>query len=137
MVVQGLPEDEVAPAMLSLPLARAAPRTETAAMMSTGFWKTRYVLDSDPEVIDRNVRTSLFVSGSERFDLLVCERNKDAPNILIPPGSAGHAHVFAEPGYHMHLRGYNVFIMPKHDGATVGEPSPVGVNKRCVLEWFD
>lgn len=90
-------------------------------MMSTGYWKSHYVLESDPEVIDRNLRTSVFVSGTERFELLTFEKSQDAPNILISPGSAGHAHVFAELGYQMHLRGYNVFIMPKHGGATIGE----------------
>jgi pimeloyl-ACP methyl ester carboxylesterase len=90
-------------------------------MMGTVYWKSHYVLDSDPEVIDRNLRTSFFVSGSERFELLTFERSKDAPNILVSPGSAGHAHVFVELGYQMHLRGYNVFIMPKQGGATVGE----------------
>lgn len=90
-------------------------------MMGTGYWKSHYVLDSDPEVIDRNLRTSVFVSGSERFELLTFERSKDAPNILVSPGSAGQAHVFVELGYQMHLRGYNVFIMPKQGGATVGE----------------
>lgn len=90
-------------------------------MMSAGYWKTHYVLDTDPEVIDRNLRTSFFVSGAARFELLAFERSKDAPNILISPGSAGHAHVFAELGYQMHLRGYNVFVMPKHGGATVGD----------------
>lgn len=90
-------------------------------MMSAGYWRSHYVLDADPEVIDRNLHTSFFVSRSERFELLTFERSKDAPNILVSPGSAGHAHVFAELGYQMHLRGYNVFIMPKHGGATVGE----------------
>jgi hypothetical protein len=90
-------------------------------MMSAGYWKSHYVLDSDPEAIDRTLRTSRFASGAERFELLTFEKSTDAPNILISPGSAGHAHVFAELGYQMHLRGYNVFIMPKHGGATVGE----------------
>ncbi|HET7273464.1 MAG TPA: hypothetical protein VFI90_20520, partial [Rubrobacter sp.] len=46
---------------------------------------------------------------------------KNDPSILISPGSAGHSYVFAELGYQMHLRGYNVFIMPKQGGYTIGE----------------
>ena len=96
-------------------------RKETAARTSADYWKSHYVLDTDPDVIDRNLRASFFVSDAVRFELLMFEGSKDAPNILVSPGSAGHAHVFAELGYQMHLRGYNVFIMPKHGGATVGE----------------
>jgi pimeloyl-ACP methyl ester carboxylesterase len=40
---------------------------------------------------------------------------------VISPGSAGHAFVFAELGYRVYERGYNVFIMPKHGGRTVDE----------------
>jgi hypothetical protein len=29
--------------------------------------------------------------------------------------------VFAELAYRMYLRGYNIFIMPKHGGRTVAE----------------
>lgn len=90
-------------------------------MVSAGYWKSHYVLDTAPDVIDRNLRTSFFVSGAVRFELLMFEWSKDAPNILVSPGSAGHPHVFAELGYQMHLRGYNVFVMPKHGGATIGE----------------
>lgn len=96
-------------------------RKESAAGAGAGYWKSHYVLDTDPDVIDRNLRTSFFFSGGVRFDLLMFEWGTDAPNILVSPGSAGHAHVFAELGYQMHLRGYNVFVMPKHGGATVSE----------------
>ena len=92
-----------------------------ATMTSAGYWKSHYVLETDADEIERNLGSSIFVSGATRFELLTVERGKDAPNILISPGSAGHSYVFAELGYQMHLRGYNVFIMPKHGGATVGE----------------
>src|SRR5262249_37597572 len=48
-------------------------------------------------------------------------RDSDGPSILISQGSGGHAYVFAEFGYHLHLAGYNVFIMPKHGGRTISE----------------
>ncbi len=44
-----------------------------------------------------------------------------APNILISQGSGGHAYVFAELAYRMHLAGYNVFVMPRHGGHTVAQ----------------
>ena len=49
------------------------------------------------------------------------EKGKDAPNIVISQGSGGHAYIFAELAYLMHLRGYNVFIMPKHGGQTINK----------------
>lgn len=45
----------------------------------------------------------------------------DAPNILISQGSGGHSYVFAELAYRLHIRGYNVFVMPKHGGRTVNQ----------------
>lgn len=62
-----------------------------------------------------------FVSDGKNFELIYFEKGKDAPNILISQGSGGHAYVFAELAYKMHLKGYNVFIMPKHGGYTIKE----------------
>ena len=90
-------------------------------MKSAGYWKNHYVLETDADEIERNLGLSTFASGARSFELLYFEKGKNAPNILISPGSAGHSYVFAELGYHMHLKGYNVFIMPKHGGHTVGE----------------
>ena len=49
------------------------------------------------------------------------ESGTASPTVVISPGSAGHAFVFAELGYRVCERGYNVFIMPKHGGRTVDE----------------
>ena len=49
------------------------------------------------------------------------ERGSASPSVVISPGSADHAFVFAELGYRMYERGYNVFIMPKHGGLTIDE----------------
>ena len=62
-----------------------------------------------------------FTSGLKNFQLIYFEKGKDAPNILISEGSAGHSYVFVALGYLMHLWGYNVFIMPKHGGYTINE----------------
>ncbi len=78
----------------------------------------------DADEIARNIKLAKFVSGGEEFELVYFEKGKDAPNILISPGSAGHSYVFAELGYEMHLKGYNVFIMPKQGGYTVDELIP-------------
>jgi pimeloyl-ACP methyl ester carboxylesterase len=90
-------------------------------MKSASYWKTHYIVETDADEIERNVRLSIFASGARSFELLYFERGKKAPNILISPGSAGHSYVFAELGYQMYLGGYNVFIMPKHGGHTIGE----------------
>jgi hypothetical protein len=45
--------------------------------------------------------------------------DKYGPSNLISPGSGGHAYVFTELGYSIHLRGHSVFILPKHSGYPV------------------
>ena len=85
------------------------------------YWKNHYVVETDINEIERRLRLASFVSGRKLFELPYFEKGKDAPNILISQGSGGHSYVFAELAYQMHLRGYNVFIMPKHGGYTVKE----------------
>jgi hypothetical protein len=85
------------------------------------YWKEHYAIESDAEEIEKNIKLTFFESGGKVFELIHFEKSKDAPNILISQGSAGHSYVFAELGYRMHLRGYNVFIMPKHGGYTISE----------------
>jgi hypothetical protein len=46
-----------------------------------------------------------FVSAGKAFELVYFEKDNDAPNILISQGSGGHAYIFAELAYLMHLRG--------------------------------
>ncbi len=90
-------------------------------MKARTYWKRHYVIDTEPEEIEKNIRSTFFKSGDKVFELIYFEKGKDAPNILISPGSGGPAYVFAELGYKAYLKGYNVFIMPKHGGSTINE----------------
>ena len=90
-------------------------------MKNPNFWKDHYVIEKDPAEIRRNIKSAVFNSGGEEFELIYFEKGNKAPNILISQGSGGHSFVFAELGYLMHLRGYNVFIMPKHGGCTIND----------------
>ncbi len=90
-------------------------------MKNRTYWKSHYVLETDADEIERNIRLASFPSGIGNHELVCFEESKEAPNILISQGSGGHAYVFAELGYLMHLSGYNVFIMPKHGGLTISE----------------
>ncbi len=91
------------------------------SMKHTNYWKEHYVIEMDAEEIDRNIRLTHFVSARKNFELIYFENGKDCPNILISQGSGGHAYIFAELAYLMHLRGYNVFVMPKHGGFTINQ----------------
>lgn len=51
--------------------------------------------------------------------MIYFESGKNVPTVLVSPGTAGHAYVFAELGYRIHARGYNVFVMPAHGGYTI------------------
>ena len=90
-------------------------------MTNSLYWKKHYVIQTDADKIEEAVKLEAFSSGGENFDLVCFKKNKNTPNILISPGSAGHSYVFAELGYQMYLRDYNVFIMPKHGGVTISE----------------
>ncbi len=92
-------------------------------MINKDYWK-KYVIESNSDEIEKSISHSTFISGLKQFDLVCFQKSKEAPNILISPGSGGHSYVFAELGYRMHLRGYNVFIMPKHGGVTIDELLP-------------
>ena len=84
------------------------------------YWKQHYVVASDANEIERQMRHTTFCSSGRQFDLIFFEAGKTVPTILISQGSGGHAYVFAELGYQLHQKGYNVCIMPKHGGVTVG-----------------
>jgi hypothetical protein len=86
-----------------------------ASTDSSAPWRP-YVRETDTDSIARALRTTTFTSGADAFELVYFEAGKGMPNILISPGSAGHAYVFVELAYAMHRRGFNVFIMPKHGG---------------------
>ena len=89
--------------------------------MKHSYWKQHYVLETDADEIERHLQRTTFPSGGKQFELIYFEAGKNAPTILISQGSGGHAYVFAELAYHIHLRGYNVCIMPKHGGVTIRE----------------
>jgi alpha-beta hydrolase superfamily lysophospholipase len=93
-------------------------------MKNPTYWKKYYVVYGNADEIERNIKLAHFTSGGKDFELVYFEKSKNAPNILISPGSAGHAYVFAELAYEMYFRGYNVFIMPKEGGHTVSELMP-------------
>lgn len=88
-------------------------------MTNPDYWKKYYVIGTDADKIEKSIKLEKFLSEGESFELVCFKKNKTTPNILISPGSAGHSYVFAELGYQMHIRGYNVFIMPKHGGVTI------------------
>lgn len=91
-------------------------------MKNPNYWKEHYVIYGNASAIEKNIKLVNFVSNGRRFELVFFEKPGDAPNILISPGEAGHSYVFAELGYLMNQKGYNVFIMPKHgSSATVNE----------------
>jgi hypothetical protein len=98
------------------------PRKVSAySIKNRNYWKEHYVIEMDADEIERNIKLTHFVSAGKEFELVYFEKGKDAPNILISQGSGGHAYIFAELAYLMHLRGYNVFIMPKHGGQTINK----------------
>lgn len=88
-------------------------------MTTLAYWKKYYVSGTDADKIEKSIKLEKFLSEGESFDIVCFIKSKTTPNILISPGSAGHSYVFAELGYQMHIRGYNVFIMPKHGGVTI------------------
>ena len=90
-------------------------------MTKLTYWKNHYVVETSTDEIEQNLKLTSFTSEGKNFELIYFsarggEKDKSAPNILISQGSGGHAYVFAELGYLIHLKGYNVFIMPKHGG---------------------
>lgn len=80
-----------------------------------------YAIETDENEIKRNIKLKSFISNNKKFELVYFEKDKNSPNILISQGSGGHAYVFAELGYLLHLQGYNVFIMPKHGSSTINK----------------
>lgn len=85
-------------------------------MKNSDFWKEHYCIETDPEEVEKKIMRAFFVSHNRNYELIYFANAKNSPNILVSQGSGGHAWVFAELAYQMHLRGYNVFIMPKHGG---------------------
>lgn len=90
-------------------------------MKNPDFWQQHYVVETDVNQIKNRIQVMSFESDGKRFESPCFMRGTNAPNILISQGSGGHSYVFAELGYQIHLKGYNVFIMPKHGGYTVNQ----------------
>jgi alpha-beta hydrolase superfamily lysophospholipase len=90
-------------------------------MKSRDYWLNHYVTATDPGTVAQVVERTSFTSGGRRFELVCFSASRSDPNILISQGSGGHAYVFAELAYHLHLAGYNVFIMPKQGGYPIDE----------------
>ncbi|HEY0355979.1 MAG TPA: hypothetical protein VGC29_07240 [Flavisolibacter sp.] len=89
-------------------------------MKDQNYWK-RYPVLTNPEEIGLALSSDYFLSEGKRFELLRFYKDTSAGNVLISPGSGGHAYVFAELAYLIHKQGYNVFIMPRHGGFTISE----------------
>ncbi len=89
-------------------------------MNDPSYWK-RYILELDPDEVARRLEMVLVSSAREPLELLHLAADRGAPCVVISPGSGGHAYVFAELGYRINARGYNVFIMPKQGGRTISE----------------
>lgn len=83
------------------------------------YWKRHYVTDVDPNDIERAITIENFTSGGASREVVCLLTGKESPNLLVSQGSGGHAYVFAELAYLMHLKGYNVFVMPKHGGHAI------------------
>ena len=92
----------------------------SSAMRDPDYWR-RYPVETTPDEILRMLKRTTCSSAGGDLELLMFERGAASPSIVISPGSVGHAFVFAELGYLVYERGYNVFIMPKHGGRTVDE----------------
>lgn len=88
-------------------------------MTGGAFWKAHYVVRSDADEIERSITRTAVASPSGRLDLVSFVHGERARNAVVSPGSGGHAYVFAELAFEIHRRGFNVFVMPKHGGATI------------------
>lgn len=85
------------------------------------FWKKHYLQETEVTVVEQSLKTDTFDSQVGSFELLYFESDNQAPCILLSQGSYAHAYVFAELAFHIHVYGYNVFIMPQHGGSTISE----------------
>jgi alpha-beta hydrolase superfamily lysophospholipase len=90
-------------------------------MRGSDYWKLHYVLGGNAAEIERRLTHSSFRSANRLWRMLALHASPEAPSVLVSPGSAGHAYVFAELAFAICRRGFNVFVMPKHGSASVTE----------------
>lgn len=96
------------------------------SMKDRTYWKN-YVHQTNADEIAHRIKLGNFLSDGRNLELVYFENGKNVPNVLIAPGSGAHAYVYAELAYFIHLKGYNVFIMPKHGSDHTIE----GLMRRC------
>jgi hypothetical protein len=89
--------------------------------MNQNSWKRDYVLRSSPHEIQDRLSTTQFATGGRTWELLCFLESPEARNVLLSPGSAGHAYVFAELAYLIHRHGHNVFVMPRQGSTPLAE----------------
>lgn len=89
--------------------------------MKTAYWQTHYVVQTDPAQIAAHMSMREFVSRQTTHKLTCFITDQRAPNILISQGTGGGPLIFAEFAYRISQLGFNVFIMPRHGGATISE----------------
>ena len=90
-------------------------------MEAPDYWRAHYITGTNANEVAEALRREPFTSAGEQLELVHFFFGRDAPNILVSQGSGGHPYVFAELGYQLDRAGYNVFIMPKHGGRTIGQ----------------
>ena len=74
------------------------------AMRDPDYWR-RYPVETTPDEIRRVLKRATFSSAGGDLELLMFERRAASPSVVISPGSAGHAFVFAELGYRVYESG--------------------------------
>lgn len=89
-------------------------------MTDPAYWK-RYVLELDPDEVERRIEVVPVRCADETVELLHLGSRRSDPVVVISPGSAGHGYVFAELAYRIHARGFTVLVMPKQGGRTITE----------------
>src|SRR5437899_3275045 len=102
-------------------------------MKSPRYWTSHYVTATDPGEVEQAVQRTHFTSGTDSLELVYFATSRTDPNILISPGSGGHAYIFAELAYHLHRKGYSVFIMPRQGGHTIDQ---LLVRHRDALQYI-
>lgn len=83
-------------------------------MINLEYWK-KYLYETDAKEIENNIKKLHFSSLGETLELTYFEKSKNAPNILFITATGDHPYVYAELGYNLFLKGFNVFVIPTID----------------------